>query len=650
MNERPLETGRLAALLAASFLAAAALATYAAYRLGLPGDFMFDDFPNLQALASHGGVHDLARLRLFLEESFAGPTGRPISMLSFLVDVRDWPAAAGPLKVKNVLIHLLNGVLLFWAVRSLLLARGWTGGRASWVAALASAWWLLHPLHVSTVLYTIQRMAELSALFVFAGIVVWVEGRRRLNRSPRLAYALMGTGLTLGTVLGTLSKENGALLPLLVLVLEATVLRGVRPAPAPTFRAIFLVLPTLAVIGYLLWSGFSAKETWQLRSFGMGERLLTEARILFIYLRELLLPRPDSPGLFPAITVSRSLLEPPTTLPAVIGVLALAGTAFALRGRIPLLSAAALFFLAGHIMESTVLPLELYFEHRNYLPSAFLGMPLASGIVWLWDRQKVPAAVLAAVVTISLAGLLAYRAEMWGDRTGLYLRWAERHPTSTRAQLAAINVVAPANPKLALSLAEEAVRRLPNDLALRLHLIRLKIAQGRDIGLTELADTAELAKEAAYSNEAVVAMRRLTDLALRDPGRALPWSALEHLWKSLLTNPDYSLPRLRALAHHYLGRLALRKGDAKAAIAHFRKAGQLAPEAGMHILQSALLATAGRYCEALAELDEAAAALVPLPAASARVQRYEREIKRLRNLYRRDARSAGISCSGVQSP
>ena len=205
-------------------------------------------------------------------------------------------------------------------------------------------------------------------------------------------------------------------------------------------------------------------------------------------------------------------------------------------------------------------------------------------------------------------------------------------------------MVASTNPKLALSLAEEAVRRLPNDLALRLHLIRLKMAHSKAIGPTALAEATELAREAAYSNEAVVAIRRLTDLVLQDPGHTLPWAALERLWESLRTNPNYSLPRLQALAHHYLGRLALKKGDVDAARSHFRKAGRLANEPGMRILQSAILATAGRYCEALRELEGAAAALQSLPPRSARAQRYRREIKRLQRLYRHDARASGRAC------
>jgi hypothetical protein len=51
----------------------------------------------------------------------------------------------------------------------------------------------------------------------------------------------------------------------------------------------------------------------------------------------------------------------------------------------PLISFGILFFLLNHLIESTILPLELFFEHRNYLPSLFLFLPLAVSAHFLID-------------------------------------------------------------------------------------------------------------------------------------------------------------------------------------------------------------------------------------------------------------------------
>jgi tetratricopeptide (TPR) repeat protein len=48
----------------------------------------------------------------------------------------------------------------------------------------------------------------------------------------------------------------------------------------------------------------------------------------------------------------------------------------------PLIAYSILFFFINHIIEGSVIPLELVFEHRNYLPSAFVFVPVA--IVWIY--------------------------------------------------------------------------------------------------------------------------------------------------------------------------------------------------------------------------------------------------------------------------
>ncbi|NIR61769.1 MAG: tetratricopeptide repeat protein, partial [Gammaproteobacteria bacterium] len=123
-------------------------------------------------------------------------------------------------------------------------------------------------------LYVVQRMAELSTLFVLLGMVGYVYGRRRLESAPRQAYALMGAAVVLGTGLAALSKENGALLPLLLLVLEGTLFarRSVRPSPA--FLAGFLVAPAVVVVAYLGWHTWTVPDhVWTQRGFTALERL-----------------------------------------------------------------------------------------------------------------------------------------------------------------------------------------------------------------------------------------------------------------------------------------------------------------------------------------------------------------------------------------
>lgn len=415
------------------------------YGPGLSGAFLFDDLSNLALLGYYGAIDDWDTLRLYLLSGFSGPTGRPLAHLSFLLDANNWPADPEPFKRTNLLIHLATGLVLFGMLRSVLRVTGRSARLSGWIALLAASIWLLHPFWVSTTLYVVQRMAQLSALFVLAGLWGWVELRRR--RAPVLdgtwiflgAAAIWGCGL-----LAVLSKENGALLPALVLVLEVTVFAAMtvrQDLPSASrrfrvFRAILLGVPLLLLALFLarsipaLWLGEAGG-----RSFTPGERLLTEGRILWDYIGNLVLPRPFPGGLFnDDIQVSTGWLTPVSTLLAWAGWGAVLAWALRNRQHAPLLAAAILFFLAGHLLESTVVQLELYFEHRNYLPAALLALPLAA---WWVERAPVSRRLrwmIPIALGLLLASMTALRADLWSTPFLQALKWAETNPHSARAQ------------------------------------------------------------------------------------------------------------------------------------------------------------------------------------------------------------------------
>ena len=62
------------------------LLTVAVYWPGLAGGFLFDDYPNLDDMGNYGGVVDWDSFRAFVFSGWSGPTGRPVSLASFLLD------------------------------------------------------------------------------------------------------------------------------------------------------------------------------------------------------------------------------------------------------------------------------------------------------------------------------------------------------------------------------------------------------------------------------------------------------------------------------------------------------------------------------------------------------------------------------------
>ncbi len=338
------------------------------------------------------------------------------------------------------MLHLLNGCFIFWLFFYLTRIIALPDKRGFWLAILTTTFWLLHPLQVSTVLYVIQRMTELSALFTLAALLIYVSSRQQLASNlitPMFFWSSISIGIGLGGLLATLAKENGVLLILYVLVLEATVLRTLpKPRYWQIWRWIFLYTPLLVLFSYFIWNFDGLLKGYDIRHFTMGERLLTQARILTDYLIKILIPPPHSYGLFhDDYTVSRSLLSPPITVMAMGLITLMFAAALVWRKTYPIFAFGVWWFLAGHVLESSFIGLMLYFEHRNYLP--MLGVLFATiyGIYWLFDHIRATflrqAAVIVSVFYLSLF-IVATRLEtdLWGKPLVQAKVWVEQHPLS----------------------------------------------------------------------------------------------------------------------------------------------------------------------------------------------------------------------------
>ncbi|HEX7339759.1 MAG TPA: tetratricopeptide repeat protein [Rhodanobacteraceae bacterium] len=608
---------------AVALLAILLAGTWWAYHPGLTGGFQFDDFANLPAIGASGPVDNWATFWRYITSGHADPTGRPITMLTFLLDARTWPANPEPFLRTSIELHLVNGVLLFVLLRQLGLAfarsrdtdpaardaRHASRRRIDLAALLGTAFWLLHPFLVSTTLYIVQREAMLPATFVMIGLLAWLHGRSRLlGGQTASGWAWMLLGLGVCTVLAVLSKANGILLPALALTIEYTLLA--RPDGGPAARRyrwalrVLGWLPALIVAVYLLhrgWDGFvhgTGRRPWT-----MGQRLLTEPRVLMDYLQLLWLPRPFTPGLFnDQIRASTSLLHPWTTLPCLVAVVGLIVAALKQHRRWPAWALAVLFYFVGQSIESSTVALELYFEHRNYLPSLLMFWPLA---LWLcgvpqrrpWSGVSHPShnrwlkalrtgkptspalinvgkAVFAVLVIVSLGTMTHARAAVWGNTHEQALLWAHLNPDSPRAQAnAAMAQMHAGQPALAIPSLRKLLKQDPSQVQLSLNLF------GAECNLGHVSATTLQAAKVSLATTG-------------DPGAMLEhWFARAIAQTSHPPCPQMSLPTIEALLAatrsntklmaitgrrqdtlYLQGLVALKKHQPDTALTYFKKA------------------------------------------------------------------------------
>ena len=546
-------------------LLAALILTVAVYWPGLSGGFLFDDYPNI--VDNHGVQPQDAHFSSLVGAALSSPASefkRPLASLSFAVNYLITGLDPYWMKLTNLVLHLLNGLLVFLLTKILLQCVGLSSTTetrsqtmesaaqrsAGVTAALVSAGWMLLPINLTGVLYVVQRMESMANLFVLLGLLGYVAGRKRMLgldqpanvhadspswRSPS-GYLICTLSITAPTVVGILAKETAVMLPLYALLVEWAIF-GFRPSPPVSMhraspsdrrpprhdrRVVFLFLLALVVpmtvgVAWLL-PGVLRAENWASRDFTLGTRLLSEARIIVNYIVWTLLPSPDALSFYhDDFQISTGLLKPWTTLASIVALAALLALAIWLRQRQPLAALGIALFLGCQLLTGTILPLELIYEHRNYFASFGL---LLTVIPWL----TAPSSVWYRKTGLTSADAQNYENNRWAFArlpmalpryallTGLLLCWAA---------LTAITAYAWGNP---LRLAEDLASRAPQSPRAEYELGRTYIIYShydRSSPFTELAyppleRAAKLPDSSILPEQALIFMNSRMHLPLKD--------------------------------------------------------------------------------------------------------------------------------------
>ncbi len=421
----------------------------AVYWRGLTSNFMFDDFVNLDALANVDGSGIFDRnLWDFVAGGSAGPLGRPLSLLTFALQADAWPDNPFAFKLVNLLIHLVNSALVYALCVQFCRIRKLGQQDLMLIAGFCTAIWALHPLHVTAVLYTVQRMTLLCSTFMLAGLLGYLHWRPQ-PASPAGWKELLPLTVGLGCagLLALLAKENAASLLLYVIALEYT-LFAADPAN-PLFRRwrnLVLWVPFAVLVASAVVYAYATRDSFISKlNFTLLERVLTESRILWAYLGQLISPDMLSTELFHTPQLSTSLLMPITTLFACLAWLIVLVLACLYRKQQPVLALAVFWFLAGHIIEGSVIPLELYFNHRNYL--AIVGPLFAVVCLLVVGRARFPGSTQKLLLAIPLlmvavnAWQTTTNAELWRKPLKLAVDWYRHDPLEVRnAEFYAIKV------------------------------------------------------------------------------------------------------------------------------------------------------------------------------------------------------------------
>ena len=348
------------------------------------GEWHFDDYHNI---LDNRNVHlqglswqDLRKTFFGIAvESEGGHTTRPLSYLSFGLNYFFGGTEVFGYHVVNFVIHFAAAVFLFLFICRTLqlpLLRDRYGEKAYGIALLATFFWATSPLQVNAVTIIVQRMASLAGLGTIMALYFYVRARTAEGGSARWGFAFLCAAASL---LAFGSKENAAMLPISILLYDVVLIQGATRENLRRMMKYAWIPLAVIVLAVFSFSEFLSGifQAYQVRPFTLMERLLTAPRILIFYVSLLLYPIPSRLTFLHDIEISRSLLEPWTTLPAMLAVGLFCLAAIVMARRKPLLSTCILFFFLNHLIEGTIIPLELIFEHRNYIPSMLFFVPIA---------------------------------------------------------------------------------------------------------------------------------------------------------------------------------------------------------------------------------------------------------------------------------
>lgn len=407
----------------------------------LDAPFMLDDERNIL----QNPQIRLRELRLapLAEAAFGGPLRRPVAYLSLALNYRAGGYDTTGYHLVNIGIHLVSALLVY-ALALVTLEREaalpstprGAGLHGQAAAAFAALLFVAHPVQIQAVTYVIQRMTSLAVLFYLLALLLYVHGRMR---PPGLGRWGCWAGGAFAWLLALGSKEIAVTLPFVVWLYEWYFFQDLSRGWLRRRLPLLLGLALAALLLVFVYAGpdpLGRVLGWyDRRPFTLEQRLLTELRVVVLYLSLLFLPLPGRLNLVHDVRLSGSLLDPPTTLVSLVLLLGLAGAAVWLAPRRRLASFCILWFLLQLVLESSFVPLELVFEHRLYLPS--VGFALLAG--WLlFPTRRVPAAWrigLAAGLIAALGVATWWRNETWRDAQRFWEDATQKSPQSVRARV-----------------------------------------------------------------------------------------------------------------------------------------------------------------------------------------------------------------------
>ena len=573
------------------------------YYPALFGDFVWDDV----IFSEEPVIHAWSGLKsIWFSPADIRNEGHywPIVYTTFYLEHKLWGLAPAGYHAVNMVLYFVNS-LLVWRLMTRLAVPG------AWLIAAVFA---VHPLHVESVAWIIERKDLLSGLFYLGAVLAWLRFLDAPNLARYIATLLL-------FVAGLLSKTVVITLPAALLVLQWW------RAGRLTWTDLLRVVPLL-VVGFAItladFAYYTSRESLDL-GYSFAERVLIAGRALWFYAAKLVWPT-DLAVIHPLWQVDVTDFVGWTYVAAAVALAAALWFARRWIGRGPL--AAALFFAVtlspvlgfidfGYMQFSFVADRFQYLAGIGVIAVLIAAAACAAHRLPAAARQA--AAGLAGIVVVTFAVLSWHQAGIYKDEVALFSHIVALNPVARDAHLNLGSALLQAGRvEEGLAASRIAAEQRPDTPGPYANLGRGLQAQGKyeeaeenlrralEIDpkhLSALQNLAESYRKQDLAEQAVEAYARVlaidTDYALAHAGLGHTLftlgrhqEALRSMGRALEIHPELSMAGALYL---HMGRAAVELDRFDVAEAHFSRALALLPDSAEPLLGLAnLRATQGR--------------------------------------------------------
>jgi tetratricopeptide (TPR) repeat protein len=504
-----------------------------------------------------------------IKAGFDSSKSRPIAFISFALNHSLHQYDVFGYHVLNISIHILAGFCLYLFIKTTFriptLQSRYT--HTDMLAFFAALIWLVHPIQTQSVTYIVQRMTSMASLFFILSLLFYAYGRLAENRRKTLLWWIVSAAswlLSLGC------KQISAVLPLCVFLYEWFFFQGLSKQ---WFRRnlkyllgviAFFILLFLVYTGFSPWEKIKSLHDYAQHEFSVAQRLLTQFRVILLYISLILLPLSGRLNLDYDLALSRSLIDPISTLLCLIAIGGMVALALYLAKKERLISFCILWFFANHLIESSILPLAIIFEHRNYLPTMMVGLIPVVLVYRYITLDWLKMSLLALLVAVLAVGTYQ-RNRVWESEISLWSDVIKKSPNKARPHF---NLGAAYSKQ---NRSEEAVPFYKRALEINPNLAESHVNLGKALEQQNKVDEAfDHYKTALKLKPNLPEAHTNIGSILAKKGRTE--EATQHFQSALEIRPHY------APAHVNLARALIEKGRLDEALTHYYQAIQFEPD------------------------------------------------------------------------